>query len=247
MKVLVVDDEPLARRRLLRKLKLVPGVEAVGEAADGLEAAEMIRALAPDVVLLDIHMPGAGGDGISLARALPGRPVVIFTTAHSQHALEAFAVSAVDYLLKPIELDSLRRALDKAARLVVPSEPHKLAALLERLARRDDVPRVTARHQDTVRVFDARAITRFHVEDKYTLFDDGAGRECLSEESLNQLQERLAGFGFLRVHRSELVRLAAIRAIRFEGESAVVDLADGQCARVSRRCLGELKQRLGIA
>jgi DNA-binding LytR/AlgR family response regulator len=247
MKVLVVDDEPLARRRLLRKLRLLPGVEAVGEAADGLDAAEKIRVLDPDVVLLDIHMPGVGGDGLSLARALPGRPAVIFTTAHSQHALEAFAVSAVDYLLKPVELDGLRRALARAARVVAPSEPHKLAALLERMARPDEIPRVTARHQDTVRVFDARTITRFHVEDKYTLFADDAGRECLSEESLNQLEQRLASFGFLRVHRGELVRLAAIRAVRFEGDGAVVDLADGQCARVSRRSVGELKQRLGIA
>jgi DNA-binding LytR/AlgR family response regulator len=246
MKVLVVDDEPLARRRLLRKLKLIPGVEAVGEAADGIEAAEKIRSLAPEVVLLDIHMPGAGGDGMTLAHALPGRPAVIFTTAHSEHALEAFAASAVDYLLKPVELDGLKRALDKAARLVGPSEPHRLAALIERLASPDDLPRVTARSQDTVRVFDARAITRFHVEDKYTLFADETAREYLSEESLNQLEARLARFGFLRIHRSELVCLAAIRAVRFEGESAVVDLADGQSARVSRRSLGELKQRLGI-
>jgi DNA-binding LytR/AlgR family response regulator len=245
MKVLVVDDEPLARRRLLRKLKLIPEVDTAGEAADGLDAADKIRTFAPDVVLLDIHMPGVGGDGMTLARALPGKPAVIFTTAHSEHALEAFAASAVDYLLKPIELDSLRRALDKAARLVQPSNPHGLAALLERLARHDDVPRVSARHNDTVRVFDARTLTRFHVEDKYTLFSD-EGREYLSEESLNQLEERLASFGFLRVHRGELVRLSAIRAIRLDGESAMVDLADGQSARVSRRSLAELKRRLGV-
>jgi DNA-binding LytR/AlgR family response regulator len=245
MKVLVVDDEPLARRRLMRKLKLIPEVDVVGEAADGLEAAEKIRALAPDVVLLDINMPGAGGDGMTLARALPGRPAVIFTTAHSEHALEAFRASAVDYLLKPVEIDSLRRALDRAARLVEPSDPHRLAALFERLARPDEVPRVSARHHDTVRVFDARTITRFHVEDKYTLFVD-EGREYLSEESLNQLEQRLASSGFFRIHRGELVRLSAIRAIRLDGGSATVELADGQSARVSRRSLAELKQRLGV-
>jgi DNA-binding LytR/AlgR family response regulator len=246
MKVLVVDDEPLARRRLLRKLKLIPGVEVVGEANDGLEAADKIRALGPDVVLLDIGMPGVGGDGMSLARQLSGRPAVIFTTAHSEHALEAFAASAVDYLLKPVELERLKRALDKAARVAGPSEPQKLATLIERLARPDDVPRVSARNNDTVQVFDARTIARFHVEDKYTLFAN-EGREYLSEESLNHLEERLAPFGFLRIHRSELVRLAAIRAVHFDGDSAVVDLVDGQSARVSRRSVGELKQRLGIA
>jgi DNA-binding LytR/AlgR family response regulator len=246
MKVLVVDDEPLARRRLLRMLRRIRDVDAVGEAGDGLEAAEKIRTLAPDVVLLDIHMPGVGGDGMTLARGLPGRPAVIFTTAHSEHALEAFAASAVDYLLKPVELDGLKRALDRAARLVQPADPHRLAALLDRLGRPDDVPRVTARHGDTVRVFDARGITRFHVEDKYTLFCED-GREYLTEESLNQLEQRLAPFGFLRIHRGELVRLTAVRAIRFDGDNATVELADGQRARVSRRSLPELKQRLGVS
>jgi DNA-binding LytR/AlgR family response regulator len=246
MRVLVVDDEPLARRRLLRMLARIAGVEVVGEAGDGLEAAVKIGALAPDVVLLDIHMPGLGGDGISLARQLSGRPAVIFTTAHSEHAVEAFDASATDYLLKPVELDRLKRALDRAAAPVAAAaEPQKLAALLERLAGADDVPRVTARSNDTVQIFDARTIARFHVEDKYTLFAS-EGREYLSEESLNHLEERLARFGFLRVHRSELVRLAAIRTVQFDGDSATLELVDGQSARVSRRSVGELKQRLGI-
>jgi DNA-binding LytR/AlgR family response regulator len=245
MRVLVVDDEPLARRRLLRKLALIAGVEVVGEARDGLEAAEKIQVLAPDVVLLDIRMPGAGGDGLSLARQLPGRPAVIFITAHSEHALEAFGAAAIDYLLKPVETERLKQALDKAARVIAPSDPQRLAALLERLSRPEEVPRVSARHDDTVQVFDARTITRFHVEDKYTLFTH-EGREYLSEDSLNRLEERLAAAGFLRVHRGELVRVAAIRAVRFDGESAAVDLSDGQTARVSRRCVAELKQRLGI-
>jgi two-component system, LytTR family, response regulator len=238
MKLLVVDDEPLARRRLLRLCAQIPDVVVVGEAGDGVEAAERIAALDPDVVLLDIQMPGA--DGLTLAAQLAARagerPVVVFTTAHAQHALAAFDAAAVDYLLKPVPLERLRRALDHARR-----------RLGDALAGAD-VPRVSARDRDTVHVVDARSVERFYAADKYTGFRI-AGRELLSDESLNALEARLAAHGFVRVHRGELVRLDAVRALRpaGDGDGAIATLASGDEARVSRRLVTELKRKLGLA
>jgi DNA-binding LytR/AlgR family response regulator len=221
VKVLVVDDEALARRRLRRLCAELPGVEVVGEAGDGGEAGALLAQLDPDVVLLDIHMPGV--DGLALARQLGARPAVVFTTADASLALAAFDVAAVDYLLKPVARERLARALEKvAARPAAPAPP-----------------RVSARDGQVLHVVDARQVTRFYALDKYTAFL-AAGRELLCEESLGSLEARLADHGFLRVHRGELIRLGAVVAL--DGE--LVRLVDGQEARVSRRQLGELRRRL---
>ncbi len=250
MKILVVDDEPLARRRLIRKLRGLAGAEVVGEAVDGRDAVEKLASLSPDLVFLDIRMPGI--DGMALARQLAATgasaPAVIFTTAHSEHAVEAFELAAVDYLLKPVETERLRAALDRAARVRAPIEASPLAALLERLlqgAVSEPPARVTARLKDVVHILDAREIARFHAEEKYVLVRKGA-EEFLLDDSLNALEQRLAHQGFLRVHRSELVNLARVRRLRLEGDGAVLDLDDGQQAPVSRRMLSELKARLGM-
>jgi two-component system LytT family response regulator len=168
MRVLVVDDEPVARRRLIRMLARIHGVELAGEAADGHEARDQIVALAPDVVLLDIHMPGL--DGLTLARTTPDLPPIIFTTAYDQHAVDAFEVSAVDYLMKPIKQDRLERALAKVRRGDV--DPASIVGLLERLVDPDRkaASRIVAREGDLLRMFDARDIARFYAADKYAGF-----------------------------------------------------------------------------
>ena len=223
----------------------------VGEAGDGEEAAEKIVSLRPDLVFLDIQMPGL--DGMALARQLAARPggtpAVIFTTAHSEHAVEAFELAAVDYLLKPVESDRLQMALGKVARRQAPADPTQLAALVERLLRAGGeatTPRVSARLQDVVHIFDAREVTRFHAEEKYVVVRKGQ-EEYLLDDSLNALEQRLASHGFFRVHRSELVNLARVRTLRLEDDGAVIELDDGQQAPVSRRQLPELKARLGLA
>ncbi len=244
MRVLVVDDEPHARARLLRMLSRIDGVEPVGEASNGREALERIRALSPDCVLLDIHLPGL--DGLEVARAAPGVPIV-FTTAHDRYAVEAFELSAVDYLLKPVRADRLERALARTREGHVDSE--RLHALLDRLlaGRADDAapPRITARRGNTLRVFDPRHVARFSAAGGYTSFRC-EGEEFLLEQSLSALEETLAPHGFVRVHRKELVRLDAVRALRAGEGGTAVELADGQRAPVSRRLVGELKRRLGI-
>lgn len=220
MRVLVVDDEPLARTRIVRLLADVEDAEVVGEAGDGVEAKELIEALGPDVVLLDIDMPEL--DGMALAESTE-LPPVIFTTAHAEHAVRAFGVDAVDYLLKPIAKERLMEALERVRRLPVP--PIQLQA----------------RFGDTVRIVDARAVARFTAKDKYTAFeiDD---EELYLDESLNTLGERLARAGFLRVHRSELVNMRRAVALHTRKSGLVLELDDGAEVSVSRRAAAGVRK-----
>lgn len=231
MKVLIVDDEPVARRRLARMVEGIPGFDVVGLAADTDEALAKIAALRPDVILLDIRMPGE--DGMSFATRHGDLPPVIFTTAYAEHAVEAFEACAVDYLVKPVQQARLEQALRRAmaGRPRAPAPPTH--------ARH----RVTAREGGTVHVFDARAIARFYASDKYACFHRD-GREFLLDESLSSLERRLAALDFLRVHRAELINLNQVRALRSVGEGAIVELSDGQEARVSRRHLPALRRAI---
>ena len=242
MRALIADDERLARNRLRRMLESL-GVEIVGDAADGEEALEQVSRRRPDVVFLDIRMPEM--DGLEVARRLPEDIRVVFTTAYDEYAVEAFEAAAVDYLLKPIEHERLAIAVDKVRRLEEAPDRGDFERLLKRLTERAEPPRVTARRGDTIRVFDPREISRFHASDRYTLFRH-AGREYVLDESIVSLERRLAGLGFVKVHRSELINLGHVRALRREDDQTLAELADGQRAVVSRRHLKALKQRLGI-
>lgn len=259
LRALVVDDEAPARRRLLRLLDqlavdpALPRVDVIGEAADGDEALSQIGKLAPTLLFLDIHMPGL--DGLALAQRYHGLPPIIFTTAFDQHAVAAFAVHAVDYLLKPIALDRLGQAVRRAAQRLwtsadaaIPDGPTRSAAtsVLSDLTQRSLVgasPRVVVHDRGDLRLFDVSAIARFWATDKYTAFL-ADGREQLTAESLNDLEVRLAGAAFLRVHRGELVNLRRVRALQLGDGACEVELDDGQRARVSRRLLPQVRTAL---
>lgn len=243
MRALIVDDERLARNRLRRMLAHFPGIEVVGEAADGEAALARVAELEPDVVFLDVRMPEL--DGLEVARRLPDRARVVFTTAYDQYAVEAFDAAAVDYLLKPIEQRRLAAAVDKLERIGAGGGQAELERLLDRLTARSTTPRVTARRGDTIRVFDPREISRFHAADRYTVFRHD-GQRFLLDESIVALEKRLGDLGFVRVHRAELINLGHVRALTREDDRTLVELTDGQRAAVSRRHLGRLKKRLGI-
>jgi DNA-binding LytR/AlgR family response regulator len=242
VKVLLVDDEALARARLLRMLAGIEGIEPVGEAETGREALDKIAELAPDCVLLDVRMPGL--DGLEVARNTD--VPVIFTTAHDGYAVEAFELAAVDYLLKPVRRERLLRALEKVRRGASAGRD-RLDALFQRLLTNSPAApaRISARRGDAVHLFDPAEIVRFKAAGGYTCFQRD-GHEFLLDESLSQLEERLSPLGFLRVHRSELVRLDAVRALHGEAGNTMVELSDGQRAPVSRRLVADLRRRLGI-
>ncbi len=260
LRALVVDDEAPARRRLLRLLDqlavdpALPRVNVVGEAADGDEALTQIGKLAPTLLFLDIHMPGL--DGLALAQRYHGLPPIIFTTAFDQHAVAAFAVNAVDYLLKPISVERLGQAVVRTAQRLRTSaaaaspddEPRRSAATLvlselTQLSMPGASPRVVVHDRGGLRLFDASAIARFWATDKYTAFL-ADGREQLTAESLNELEVRLAAAAFLRVHRGELVNLRRVRALQLSDGTCQVELDDGQRARVSRRLLPQVRTAL---
>lgn len=242
----MVDDEPLARRRLMRMLGRMPGVEVAAQAANAEDALARIGEDRPDLVLLDIRMPGLSG--LELAASAAELPPVVFTTAYDQYAVEAFEVSAVDYLLKPVKRERLEAALEKVRSRKGGQDLAALQSLVSRLdesARRGEPTRLCARRSGTMRLFDASEIARIHASEKVSLFQH-QGHEFVLDESLNTLEARLADEGFVRVHRAELVNLAHVRALHNVDGATSLELSDGQQAPVSRRMVTSLKARLGI-
>ena len=238
MRVLVVDDEPPARARLRRLLEELPDAECTGEAGTGEEALDQARATSPDVVLLDIRMPGMGGlEAARRMAALPDPPAVIFTTAYEQHALEAFNVEASGYLLKPIRRERLAAALERAQR---PSRA-QLARIAEATEARTHV---TARIRDQLKLIPVADVLYFFAEQKYTTVRHLDG-EDLIEDSLRALEEEFAR-QFVRVHRSALVAVAHIEALEraADGGTIVRLRRDGGELQVSRRLAGEVARRL---
>ncbi len=231
LNVLVVDDEPLARERLGRMLERLAGVKVAGEAANAEEALARIATLSPDLVLLDVEMPGM--NGLELA-ATPGIPPIVFTTAHVQFAADAFDLDAVDFLAKPVRAERLERALERARR---------------RIATGPAPSRTTARslavHESgTIRFVDAASVSVFRARDKYTEFVSG-GKELLVRESLDALESRL-GDAFVRAHRSALVRKGAIRELVSDDGAHAARLADGTLIEVSRRAAPTVRRALGV-
>jgi DNA-binding LytR/AlgR family response regulator len=230
LRALIVDDEAPARRRLARMLAQLEAVTVAGEAADGEEALRQVDVLRPDVVFLDVRMPAL--DGLAFAQRAATLPPIVFITAHDTFAVQAFEVCATDYLLKPVRLERLSAAVEKVRSEAVPLPPLSGS-------------RIVSSARGEVRFFEAKEISRFWASDKYTVFRDG-GEEHLTEEPLSTLEARLAPFGFLRIHRAELVNLAKVKALRGTDGMHSLELADGQQARVSRRFLPDVRRALGL-
>jgi DNA-binding LytR/AlgR family response regulator len=243
LRALVVDDEPVARRRLVRMLGRIGRVEVIGEAGDGSEALERIRALGPDVVLLDIRMPGL--DGLALASTATELPPIVFTTAYDELAVQAFEVAAIDYLLKPIGEARLIEALERVRHHLRAADLERLGPVLQHLAQRTGAPRIAAHRGSTTHLFDPREISSFRATSKYTCFEHGAER-FLIDESLVELERRLAPLGFVLIHRSVLVRIDSIAALRSSDRGWVADLGDGTTVPVSRRRVTALRLALGL-
>ena len=240
MKCLVVDDETLARERLIRLLGDCDGLEVCGEASSGEQALEVAQAQQPDLVLLDIRMPGM--DGLEAARylmQLEQPPAVVFTTAFGDHALEAFETQAVDYLLKPIHPDRLQQALDKARRL-------SSAQLEEVAAAQPDRRRshLCARVRGNLELVEIAEVIFLQADQKYVTVC-ARDRQILIEESLKSLEEEFADL-FIRVHRNALVANTAIRGLEkdIDGHCRVVLEGTDERLEVSRRLLSAVRKRI---
>lgn len=238
MKILVVDDEPLARERLLRLLETVAPEADVAEAGNGSQALEQVASEQPDLLLLDIRMPGM--DGIAVAeelQKLDQPPAVIFCTAYDHYALEALDKQAVAYLLKPVREEKLRDAMERAGRV----NRVQLASLQEQPAARSHVVAEGPRGVEMAAVAEVRC---FIAEQKYVraLYPGGS---LLIPDTLKELEQEF-GTAFLRVHRNTLVAAAHIVGLRRDKEEGWFVELDGleEKPGISRRHLAELKEQL---
>ena len=247
MRALIVDDEPLARQGVALRLRRFKDIEIVGECGDGPSAVKDILELSPDLVFLDVQMPGM--DGFEVLRALPsdGLPGVIFLTAYEQHALRAFEVHALDYLLKPVDDDRFAAAVERARKLVDSASRTRMAErIVEMLARNSEkyASRFTVRTgsrlqivlaDDTDWISAAGDYAELHVR----------GRSHLLRETMNSLEQRLDPAKFLRIHRSRIVRKAAIVELRgIDNREYMVKLSDGSEHRSSRTYASQLEEWL---
>jgi two-component system LytT family response regulator len=248
LRACVVDDERLAIERLVRLLEATGRVRIVGSATDPEEALDFLRAHEVDALFLDIEMPGL--TGFELLSALD-RPVpVVFTTAYDRYAIDAFDVSSVDYLLKPVEPDRLARCLDKLEH-VAGSTPRDVRALARELAsqlapgRRLD--RIASKVGDRTTILDMARITHFVSRDKLT-FAVVAGREHVVDPSLAELEAKLDPRRFVRIHRSALVNLAFVQELYPGVDGMLLRLKDEARTElaVARDRVRGLKERLGI-
>jgi DNA-binding LytR/AlgR family response regulator len=226
IRVVVVEDEPLARRHLVELLGELPGVEVVAEAENGRLGLAAVAAHRPDALFLDVEMPGMRGT--ELARLLPPpRPAVVFVTAFAEHAVEAFAGGAVHYLLKPVSRVGVSEALSR----VRPAGDPLQREWLRIPARRRGGTRLLRPEEVEALVADLGDCTAWTADGPQPV--DG---------TLAHWEGRLAGHGFVRVHRNALVRLAAVRELSADGELVL----PGGRLPVSRRRLEEVRRRLGM-
>jgi two-component system LytT family response regulator len=257
LRSLIADDESPARQRLRRLLEAEADVVVVGEAADGVSALEQIALAAPDVLFLDIQMPELDGLGVAsaLAQSEGEQPLIIFVTAYDEHALAAFELSALDYLVKPVHEQRLAAALAKARKSLAARAGEVraraaagLAALLAQLQGPAAVRRMAVRSGAKFIVFDPDSVYGIFSRDHYSALLLEA-RELLADDSLEKLARRFDAAQFVRVHRGAIINLARLRELVREGDRRYVAvLSDAAATRVpvSRERLAALKSALGI-
>lgn len=262
IRTLVIDDEPLAREHLRSLLAARDDIEVIGECGDGASAEAAIRALHPDLVLLDVQMPEGGGFDVVRRVGVDEMPAVIFVTAYDQHALAAFEVHALDYVLKPVNRSRFANAIDRVVKLLrsdegtAPAEGESaegagrdwspLARAMELL----EEPRAGA-DRLTVRVGERMLYLRMQDIDWVEAADDVArlhvGKQVFEHRiTLSQLEQRLPSRTFLRVHRSTIVNVERIREFQpwFQGDWVIV-LADGTRVQTGKSYRARVRELIG--
>ena len=254
MRILIVDDEAPARAKVRRYLAEEEGVEVVGEATSGREAVAKIEELAPDLVLLDVQMPELDGFGVIDEVGVERMPYVVFVTAFDEHAIKAFEVRALDYLLKPFTPERFEAVMDHArtelSKKADQSDGGDLATrldkLVESLARKPrPLRRILVHHGEKAFLVPVERIDRIEAERNYVRLHTG-GASYLVRSSIGSIAERLDPARFLRINRSDIVRLDAVKEMHpwFHGDYRVV-LLDGTRLMWSRRYRAKTEGEFG--
>lgn len=273
LRILIVDDEQPARQRLQELVAATDGVKTVGSVASGRAAVESIESNRPDVVLLDIQMPGLSGLEVVQEVGPQHMPVTIFVTAYDQHALRAFDVAAIDYLLKPFEDERFEEAMERARRQVrlktvdqlreklldlldevdatsdASAEPDE-AALPDRSTEEDGgyLQRIPVRKAKEVRVVPVDSIAYFNAEGPYVELHTADGSRHLIRERMKTLESRLDPSNFCRIHRSTIINLNFVDAVQpNHHDRYVVCLTTGERLDVSRRRRDAFEDRFGLS
>ena len=236
VRTVIVEDERLARARLIRLLGLRDDVEIVGSAADGDEAVTLIAGARPELLLLDIQVPSRTGFDILGAFEDDDLPFVIFTTAYSEHALRAFEVHALDYLLKPFDEERLNSAIDRAVRIVTRTRDHNEG--------RAPLTRLVVREPGRIVFLDASEVDWIEAAENYVYLHAGA-KKHLVRGTIKSFAERLDPAQFVRVHRSTIVNLAKVRELVPRSGHADYDvvMVDGTRLVASRNYAAALRKR----
>ena len=248
MRVLIVDDEPIALRGMRRLLGAEPDVEIVGEAGSGKAAVAAIADLQPDLVLLDIQLPVMDGLEVVATVGPANMPAVVFVTAYDKYAVDAFDLNAADYVLKPVDPERLSRAIARARQRLVTGDHGDLEERLMRVLERTrpvQPERLVVRSAGRIQFVDAEDIDWISAEDNYVRIY-AAGRTYLMRETVGGMEARLDPARFARIHRSTIVNLARIRELQptFNGEYVVL-LHSGAKLTLSRGYRDALRSRLG--
>ena len=252
IRAFVVDDEPLAVKRLVRLLENTKRVEVAGSTTDPSEALAMLRQIDCDVVFTDIEMPGLSG--FEMLRKLETPPLVVFTTAYSEYALQAFEVHSVDYLVKPVDERLLERALGKLERIragveAAPPLDAILTQLMATLEKPKTYPtRLPSRIGDKVEFVEVAQVTHFYASDKLT-YAATAKKHYVIDRTIADLEDMLDDSRFVRIHRSTIVNLEFVQELHsWFAERLLLRLKDAKNTElaVSRDRVKLLKERLGL-
>jgi DNA-binding LytR/AlgR family response regulator len=248
MRTLIVDDEPVARQVLRDELGSIADVDIVGEAENGADALTEIGRLRPDLVLLDLQMPGLSGFDVIGRMPEDALPVVIIVTAYDQHAIRAFEAGALDYLLKPVSRERLDKALDRARALH--GRTHDVAESLARLneaaapAGGARVRKVVGRAGEEYYLLNIEDVLAFQAE-REIVWIVTARQRLMATQTLRQIDERLRGPIFQRIHRNTLVNVNHVRKMTpLSSQRWMLTLSNGQEYTVSKRQAGEVRRML---
>jgi two-component system LytT family response regulator len=244
IRALIVDDEELARQIICEMLKLHPEIELIGECANGFEAVKAVSEINPDLVFLDIQMPKL--DGFEVLELIGDQVAVVFVTAYDEHALRAFEVNAVDYVLKPFRAERFEAALERAKQRIGKTQltsPEKLSAAAREPGQYAE--RIVVKDGTRVQIIPVAKLDYAEAQDDYVSLASG-GKKFLKQQTISSLEASLNPGSFVRVHRSCIVNLERVTRLEPYGKDThVVILSDGARLPVSRAGLTRLKEFLG--